>query len=644
MFSFLNPGILVALLAGTIPILIHLFAKKRPQRIIFSSIRFIKEIQKQQNKKINLKNLLILLMRILFILFVILGISRPALKLPFLKSSKKHPPTAIALIIDNSYSMNYLADDKTEFEKSLEITNNISDLLNENDKIVVITADKAWNELNSFPISGKIPKNILTSIKTSFNPLSYDELLKTANNKLHEIQFANSEIILISDYQKQEITYNPEFQTYWVSTSEIKSRNNLKINSVIPEIQIVNSELKHNISFEATNISEFDEENVLVRLFLNGRTVSEKAINLNKNQVINDKFSVELSEAGYYSGFVEVKNERWLDDNRYYFQFYFNPNPNIALLSATKEIPLQLETMLNILSGSNGLKIYHNLENLNYEALNQFDNVILYNPPKLDNQMRFLLDKFSERNRKISVFLSEDISNDWKIYYQQLFNLKFAGFESSKQRRIISDKFRKYNSIIDDENIRKLKVTDYWKTKTQSESILRTSSESLIIENKNNYLITMVPESKKNEFFLSPIYPVFMHLMLNDTGYRGINAEFETGDKIFSSEAMISNQNGESVKSDKNGFVAKFPGIYNIETDDLNYPAAVNISSDDSYYERVSLDDKIPSNISRVETDWENNILHTRYGFELWKYFFALALLCVIIELLLIKSEEKKQS
>ncbi|MBC8416343.1 MAG: BatA domain-containing protein [Candidatus Cloacimonetes bacterium] len=48
--SFLNSGILFLTAAIILPVLIYLFARKKPHRIVFSSIRFIKESQQKQRK------------------------------------------------------------------------------------------------------------------------------------------------------------------------------------------------------------------------------------------------------------------------------------------------------------------------------------------------------------------------------------------------------------------------------------------------------------------------------------------------------------------------------------------------------------------------------------------------------------------
>ncbi|MBN2829443.1 MAG: BatA domain-containing protein, partial [Candidatus Cloacimonetes bacterium] len=58
MFSFLNTGILAFIVAGALPLLIYLFAKKKPKKVVFSSIRFISQSSSSQRKRINIKNIL----------------------------------------------------------------------------------------------------------------------------------------------------------------------------------------------------------------------------------------------------------------------------------------------------------------------------------------------------------------------------------------------------------------------------------------------------------------------------------------------------------------------------------------------------------------------------------------------------------
>lgn len=66
---FLNPSILFGLLAATIPILIHILNLRKLQKVEFSTLSFLKELQKSKIRKIKIKQWLLLLLRTLIIIF-----------------------------------------------------------------------------------------------------------------------------------------------------------------------------------------------------------------------------------------------------------------------------------------------------------------------------------------------------------------------------------------------------------------------------------------------------------------------------------------------------------------------------------------------------------------------------------------------
>ena len=45
-------------------------------------------------------------------------------------------------------------------------------------------------------------------------------------------------------------------------------------------------------------------------------------------------------------------------------------------------------------------------------------------------------------------------------------------------------------------------------------------------------------------------------------------------------------------------------------------------------------------NVQLLGEDWQDKIFHTRLGYELWKILLAIALALVILEIILVKSEE----
>ena len=62
--QFLYPYFLWALVALTIPVIIHLFYFKRFKKVYFSNVRYLKEIKEETSNRNKIKELLILLSRL----------------------------------------------------------------------------------------------------------------------------------------------------------------------------------------------------------------------------------------------------------------------------------------------------------------------------------------------------------------------------------------------------------------------------------------------------------------------------------------------------------------------------------------------------------------------------------------------------
>ena len=78
--TFLNPFMLFGLAAAAIPILLHLLNLRKLKTVEFSSLRFLRELQRTRMRRIRLRQWILLALRTLLILCLVLAFSRPALK------------------------------------------------------------------------------------------------------------------------------------------------------------------------------------------------------------------------------------------------------------------------------------------------------------------------------------------------------------------------------------------------------------------------------------------------------------------------------------------------------------------------------------------------------------------------------------
>ena len=185
MLSFLNSIILVALAAGIIPLLIHLFTRRKLKKIDFSSLWFLKALEKTKIKQVRLHNLLLLILRILIILLTVLAFARPALKgtLSQGKLSAKilggdfssTGSSSVVIILDDSYSMGLETKTGGLFELAKKKAKEILSFLTEKDEASLIFLSSPTETLN-FTIDFKELSDRIEKAKLSYFNSTFPKL------------------------------------------------------------------------------------------------------------------------------------------------------------------------------------------------------------------------------------------------------------------------------------------------------------------------------------------------------------------------------------------------------------------------------------------------------------------------------------
>ncbi|RFP65803.1 hypothetical protein D0N36_06225 [Hymenobacter lapidiphilus] len=114
---FTYPWFLWGLMATAIPIAIHLFELRRPQRVLFSNVEFIREVKLVTARQRKLKHLLVLAARIGFVVFLVLLFAQP-----FVPASQQAVTgNVVQIVLDNSPSMRQLGpNDQPVLDQAIE--------------------------------------------------------------------------------------------------------------------------------------------------------------------------------------------------------------------------------------------------------------------------------------------------------------------------------------------------------------------------------------------------------------------------------------------------------------------------------------------------------------------------------------------
>ncbi|MCK4409905.1 MAG: BatA domain-containing protein, partial [Candidatus Eisenbacteria sp.] len=133
-FTFLNGAFLFAALAALLPLLIHLISRRRVATVDFSSLRFLKELERKRIRRVRLRQILLLIVRSLIILAAALALARPTLKGPLAGGGSAHARTSVAIVVDDSASMTRAADGGDLLADALAAASEIAGLLDDGDQ------------------------------------------------------------------------------------------------------------------------------------------------------------------------------------------------------------------------------------------------------------------------------------------------------------------------------------------------------------------------------------------------------------------------------------------------------------------------------------------------------------------------------
>ena len=155
--TFLNPAILFGLLAASIPIIIHLLNLRKLKKIDFSTLQFLKELQKNKIRKIKIKQWLLLALRVLIILCIVTAFARPTLVGVSVGGTTSAAKTTAIFILDDTFSMSVIDQEGSYFNQAKESIKDILDQFEEGDEfgLVLISHQPDEIEFNAGPFPGQ---------------------------------------------------------------------------------------------------------------------------------------------------------------------------------------------------------------------------------------------------------------------------------------------------------------------------------------------------------------------------------------------------------------------------------------------------------------------------------------------------------
>ncbi|SHK30630.1 BatA domain-containing protein [Rhodothermus profundi] len=319
--TFLNPLALLALVAAAIPILVHLFHFRRPQRVAFSSLVFLKELQQTALQRLRIRQWLLLLLRTLALVCLVLAFARPVLRGPLASWVGGGKASVVGLVLDNSPSMAVRDAGGAYFTQARVIAAGILAQLDPDTRVCLVPV--AGNAIAPEPVPRSVAEEQLRLLAIQHGARTLSAALRSASACVQQVQ-APAVLYVISDLQASMLVDSLEqFVPEPLPTLLIPVGGQTPANLAITAVRIANRIIEQGqpVQIEATlaNFGTAAANGVVATLALDEQRVAQASVDLPPGGSARVTFSTTPMRRGWLPGIVELlQPDALLEDNTHY--------------------------------------------------------------------------------------------------------------------------------------------------------------------------------------------------------------------------------------------------------------------------------------------------------------------------------------
>lgn len=322
--SFLNPFLLLGLLAVAVPLLIHLVNLRRPDRVPFSTLAFFEALKTSTLRQLRMKRWLLLAMRMLAILMLAVALAGPFIPPETGISAEERQSTAVGILIDNSPSMGQLDRQGPFLDQAKRVAEQIISGRRADDRILIEVTHGA--QLNWPPLASGAALDRLVEISVLNQGYSLPETMSRLINRLDRSGHSSGQLHLITDgssHSLNRLAETPpagsrEYRLYsWLVGDELQQ--NVAVTSVdlVGEEAVTDQPVRLAVTVENFGASAVD--NHFLSLYYQEEVIGEHRVGLEAGESASYEFEIVQEEDVHLAGYVQLEGDDLIFDNRRYF-------------------------------------------------------------------------------------------------------------------------------------------------------------------------------------------------------------------------------------------------------------------------------------------------------------------------------------
>jgi hypothetical protein len=402
---FLYPAFLFALLTLAIPILVHLFNFRRYQKVYFSNVQFLKEVQEQQSHRKNLKERLILASRLLAVAFLVFAFAKPYV--PGKNAVNAGKLQAVSIFVDNSYSMQTLNQEGTLLDEAKRRAKEIASAYNINDSFQLLTQD--FEGKHQRLLSRDEFNDAVDGVKISPQSRSLQQIISRQQSLLDIHRSGVRSVYLISDFQKNMSISRPVKADTGLHITLVQLKANTLPNVAVDSVSLLSAIHRPGESEKLVvrlhNYADKKAEKIPLKLVINNEQKALGSYTVNARAVQYDTLIFSGLKAGWQRAEITLQDNPVTFDNQFYFSFNVKQQMPVLLIDGGTVNPY-LKAVFAADPFFAAKRVTDG--NVDYAALNTYSLIVLTDVNAISTGLSQQLKTYVSKGGNLIVFPSAD--------------------------------------------------------------------------------------------------------------------------------------------------------------------------------------------------------------------------------------------
>ena len=681
--TFLSPSLLWFFGAVSIPIAIHLLSRLRQNKVEFSSIRFIKELETSSIRKVQIQKLIILLLRMLAIMCLAMMMAQPVTRgfMPGWLAAEQD--SKLVIVLDNSASMSVQAGERTFLERSKNVAMSLVPLFKDETTISIVQTCPPKVVFKGKPNDPQI-RNSVRSIRPT---ASHDHIWREINKLLDDetIDQPIKECVIFSDMMHlpdSSFLYGldniGEWKFYFIEPSPNFDNLGIVNASPVSRIKTMNQLVKLNTRVK--NSGTLTKPNIPLELVFNDQRVGQVVSEFDSGKEKEFLFQAYPAEVGILQGEIILPKDDYELDNYWYLSMPIMDQIRCSIIgSNAKDISI-LEMMLRSIDPENKFLILESRiqPDLNRLFLDDLDVIVIHDAKGITAEGIKDIDRFLKEGGGVIWFQGK---HDKDQFDDQLFTTigfpEIDGLINAGQGFFSSQIVSKNSDITNDIQVRNIdkelpEIYKYIRAK------LGLHHKVHWVLNNDDPLLLEFSKGSGTIFYFSTL----LDLRWNDLPIRGMTVPllyrlliFTGTDEVNTAPVLVDEEKWISVEESKlrNKWEVISPsgrtemivpeydreginvpstnelGIYQVYSNGEKFTSFPTRLHYNEYIEKRITQNDIETFLNKEQTRWltmQENFVEifseTRQGKSLWKFFLIAAIIFLLLETMIGRPEPLK--